>query len=137
MTPDQWVSAVGTVGGVAAALVTALLKHKKQNEDLVESQKGANELLLDGLSAKIEQISEQVSVVKTVIGIHTNEMRISTAKMGVLSHELEKLEKAMPAIQKTLEHVLDFFERAKAKKLEEKPLPGGNTVLKTKKETQG
>ncbi len=123
MTSDQWQELAANGLLIATAVSHALSKRKKQNRVLAER-----------LADEVTQIREEVSTVKTVVGLHTMDLRENTKRVTILASDVEKLEKLLPELHNVMSKVVNFFERKKAESLEAKPVGDGMTVIKSKKE---
>lgn len=128
MTPDQWTQLV--LG--AAALVGALFERKRQNGDLIVKQTTARKLADHELAVKL---AAEVETIKTVIGIHKEDMRVASGKIAILTHDVERLQATTPELIDLMQKVHSHFERKKAAPLEEHPVGQGMTAIKTKKES--
>ncbi len=104
--------------------MTALRKRRSQNHVLAER-----------LAEEVTEIRNEVSTVKTVIGIHKEDLRDNTLHLAILAAKVESLEKMLPEIQDTMAKVLNFFERKKAGTLETHEVSPGITAIKTKKDS--
>lgn len=117
---------VGTAIGSAVIVVMGLKSRKAQNKTLTHN-------IAQALATEVKQMREQVEILKTTVGVHTERLNEVSKIEERVAARIQSIEQALPAVEGVVRQAMDFLERAKAKPLETKPLPGGHTAIKPRK----
>jgi predicted nuclease with TOPRIM domain len=89
---------------------------------------------IQALEPQLKELKAAQVITQDLVAIHSDRLKEGNAVMGSLTRDIDELKELFPALKDIVTKFVNHFERKQASTLTEKPLPGGMTAIKQRKD---